>query len=507
MGNHETGQTPDSTNGKKPGFQISKEPVVYGKPEEDAHKYEATLGEPPFSVAEPPAYEDLGALPSAYGSRSLFLIARDPHWLFCYWDIDWQEYPPSRIPGGKIVLKVYNADGAEIYAAEVDPEARNWYIPASHGNALFYAELGFTNHDGAWEVIVRSNDASTPSDAISEDVRDSFATVPYHLAFQKVLDLVKMTMEEGESLLSALARIQNEGRRLVFALGSAPAWTDDQRRLLAALLGTDLAELLTLSSGEIDQLLRKQLKERLSSENSSGLFPGEKAGEINAVGAIGESSLSSGFGGFGAFGSWTELSSWTLAAESAFWSSWLTSWSGGGENAAALSSWLASWSSGRAGESGFWSSYLSSWGGAKESAFWSSWMSSWSGGMGGLGGASGAFGSREFGASWSAQPFGVPREFFMHVNAEVIFYGGTHPDAKVTIDGKPITLNPDGSFRYHFKFPDGDYAIPIVAESPDGVEKRSATLRFERNTARQGNVGATAQPAHLDDLGDRIGRN
>ena len=30
----------------------------------------------------------------------------------------------------------------------------------------------------------------------------------------------------------------------------------------------------------------------------------------------------------------------------------------------------------------------------------------------------------------------------MHVNAEVIFYGGTDPRAKVTIDGKPIKLNP-----------------------------------------------------------------
>ena len=82
----------------------------------------------------------------------------------------------------------------------------------------------------------------------------------------------------------------------------------------------------------------------------------------------------------------------------------------------------------------------------------------------------------------------------MHVNAEVIFYGGTDPRATVTIDGQRIQLNPDGTFRYHFIFPDGKYEIPIVATSPDGVETRSAILRFERGTQKQGEVTDTAQP-------------
>ena len=83
------------------------------------------------------------------------------------------------------------------------------------------------------------------------------------------------------------------------------------------------------------------------------------------------------------------------------------------------------------------------------------------------------------------------------MHAEVIFYGGTHPDARVWIDDKPVQLNPDGTFRYHFIFPDNNYDIPIVAESPDGLERRSATLRFERDTHRNGCVGATPQPAFL----------
>jgi uncharacterized protein len=102
-----------------------------------------------------------------------------------------------------------------------------------------------------------------------------------------------------------------------------------------------------------------------------------------------------------------------------------------------------------------------------------------------------------FASSWSAP---AERGFFMHVNAEVIFYGGTDPRAKVTVAGQPIQLQPDGTFRYHFKFPDNDFEIPIVAVSPDGQETRSAVMYFRRDTTRQGEVGATGQPAHLGNL-------
>jgi hypothetical protein len=547
MGNNEAGSISDSDGGKK--FQVSKEPVVRGREEgltdvQNVHKYQATLGgESTLPPMEPPAYEDLGSLPVNYGSRSLFLVARDPHWLFSYWDVDWTAYPASRMRDGKVLLKVRNADGQEIYSAEIDREARNWYIPVSQANALFYAEIGFINEAGSWELIARSNDANTPSDAVSELVSDHFATVPYHLAFQKVLDLVRSGMTEGEALMEALSRIQNEGRKLMFVLSATPHWNDEQRRILATLLGNSPESIGGMSSVEIDIVLRRQIRERLYSEGSSELLSRLSSAE-------GSASL---FSAFAAFGSWSEVSSWPEAAQQLLWStlqegqisreslsSWLASWGGAAEQEA-LSSWLSSWGQAAPGakvssswlsswsgaeRSEFWSSFLGSWssaaGGsevtswssswssswvsswpgapqAQEQAFWSSWLSSWAGGVG----PSSAFGSREMGASWSAQPFSswmnAPRDFFMNVNAEVIFYGGTHPQAKVWVDGKPIELNADGTFRYHFKFPDGNYTIPIVAESPDGVERRSATLRFERNTGLRGHVTATPQPDFLSD--------
>jgi len=93
-------------------------------------------------------------------------------------------------------------------------------------------------------------------------------------------------------------------------------------------------------------------------------------------------------------------------------------------------------------------------------------------------------------SDWSGTECG----FFLHVNAEVILYGGTQPRAEVTINGQPIALRPDGSFRQHFVFPAGEFEVPVVATSPDAVEIRHAVLRFERVTGGNGEVGATAQP-------------
>jgi hypothetical protein len=287
-------------------------------------------------------------------------------------------------------LSIVTADGVEESLVEIKPEARNWYVSVTKPNTGYYGEIGYFEPSGKWRAIVKSGVAVTPGDAVAGSDDVEFATVPAHLTFERLLELVKEHMADGESLISALSRIAGEGR-LQFRPGKAPTWTDEQKRLLAALLGSTLVEKLGLGSEEIDQILRKQLTEKLSSEVSS----------FSLVESLFAPAVSSMFSGIG--------------------------------------------------------------------------------------------------ASWSAQPFSQ-RGFFMHVNAEIIFYGGTDPNATVWVDGKEIKLNPDGTFRYHFKLPDGDFAIPIVAQSPDKVEQRSATLSFVRGTSKVGQVDDTGQPGHLEPL-------
>ena len=230
--------------------------------------------------------------------------------------------------------------------------------------------------------------------------------MPIHLTFQRMLEMVQGNMREGESLITALSRLQGEGRKIALPAGRTPEMTDEQRQVLAAFFGPEVIDRIGMGSAEIDQLLRQELLEKLSTESASELVA------KSLLGLGGESSLFSAFAG--QLGS-SEVTSWSSA----------------------------------------------------------------------------------LGSSWSAQPFGqAGREFFMHVNAEVIFYGGTHPDAKVWIDGKEIQLAPDGSFRYHFRFPDGNYDIPIVAQSPGrrGAALRLAPLRARHHPPRRSRLYRAAGP-------------
>ena len=393
-------ETSSTTPSKKNGaFHISAEPVVPASEDAESHKFDlgSTADRGPGAG---PAYQDLGDLPETYYEDNLFLVARDPRWLFSYWDFNWSKYPSNAFRGGvkQFFLKVLTTCGREAALVEIHPESRNWYVAVNDPDTAYFAEIGFFDQSGDWQRVVQSGVTVTPADSLAADAAADFATVPAHLTFERLLDMVKEKMIEGESLIEALARIAGEGR-IEFRAGRAPTWTDEQKRLLAVLLGDTLIDRLGLGSEEIDQLLRKQLQQKLHSESASGL----SGASLEFLGPT-VTSLFSGIG-----------------------------------------------------------------------------------------------------ASWSAQPFSVKRErgFFMHVNAEIIFYGGTHPDATVWVDGQEIKLAPDGTFRYHFTMPDGDFAIPIVAQSPDKVEKRCATLSFVRGTSRVGDVGQTGQPGGLKPL---IGR-
>ncbi len=434
---------------------------------------------PAGSDEKPSDLDHLGELPHSYGLDTIFLVAQEPHWLFTYWDID-----ISRHPGGQSFLRVLEGEDATAIESEIEVpfETRNWYIPVKVAGACYTVEIGYYR-GGLWNVIARSATIQTPPDQLSASSRFDFATIPLHLSFQKLMDNVRGAVHSGETFTEAVSRLQKEGRLAAFAPGIFPELFGAQRIVLEALLGPDLIDELSsgsFSSGEIEERVRKALEEKLSSEGASellarGQWGAEESSLFSALsalaGAAGGPVPSSGAG-------------WTPAALSSWAAATLTSWSTG---AHAQSSWgagsLASWF--QAAQSSWTQAALSSWTQAAVTSWAESAASSWSG------------------ASETLSSPGFQRKFFLHVNAEVIFYGGTDPLAKVTIDGQPVTLNPDGTFRHHFVFPDGTYEIPIVATSPDGVETRSATLRLERQTGRQGDVGHTAQPPLGSPMGGR----
>jgi uncharacterized protein len=87
------------------------------------------------------------------------------------------------------------------------------------------------------------------------------------------------------------------------------------------------------------------------------------------------------------------------------------------------------------------------------------------------------------------------RQFWLIADAELIVYGATEPDATVSIGGRTIKLNPDGTFRFQMSFQDGNIDYPIVAVAKDGEQQRSVHMTFDRATpSRNTNTKEEAVP-------------
>jgi uncharacterized protein len=339
-----------------------------------AHKFDVTPALPPPSQVF--HEENLGELPDSYGTGRLFLTARDPHWLYAYWDLSWQQMADSRgqASDGRLLLRVFEKNhGDPIQVLTLGHDSRNWYVPVNKAATSYHAELGYWRHDGQFHVVSHSREATTPPDAVSADTTARFVTIPIDISFHDLFNIIRGHMRAGEALADALHRLQLAGFRFPFKLGlELGPWTAEQSAELEQILGGDLFRRIQMGSFEISEWLRRRMQEELS----SGMF----------------------------------------------------------------------------------------------SAFSPS------------------------GSSWSAAP---QKGFWFAVNAELIIYGATEPDAKVTVDGKPIKLRSDGTFSFHYSFPDGQYKLPVVAVSKDGDDKREVQLTFERQSRAKGEVGTVKQPAHL----------
>ncbi len=339
-------------------------------------------------VAKPqdlPAYEFIGYLPESYGTKKLFLVARDPHILFAYWDLSQVQYKEAARAAhdGKVFLEVYVPGEGRVQQIHIWDSHKNWYIQVNRPDTNFVAQLGYYRGDGGFEVLARSAEVRTPRDTLSPNTDARFVTIPFHVSFRELFDLIAAQAQPGEELAETLARLQRSDYELPFQARVPRDLTPKESDELLEYLGDEEIRRRMVGSFEITEILKKRFETMLSS------------------------------------GQW----------------------------ASSAGAWVTSVSS-------------------------------------------------PFGAS-----FGRERGFHMHVNAELIIYGGTEPNAKVRIDGHDITLSKDGTFSYHFVFPDGQFHIPVDATSADGVETRSALLSFLRMTEVEGDVRKTGQPVMDEPLG------
>ena len=243
-------------------FLLSQEPVT--EPDAEA------AGTPDPAAPPAPAYEHLGELPDTYGTQSVYLVAYDPRQLFAYWDVDW-----STAPGAEFVLRVCRADGeveSEQYITVADAGR---YLSAAVPGGTYFAELGTRGRDGAWNSVATSARVTMPPEGLAGEAEPKFATLPFHLSFQRLLELIQGAMGNKEDLTAALARLQHGDRA-------------GMRPIAGALEGMGSEKLHTLET-----LLGHEFSVHSAGDTGSGGYLRDRA-EALGVGAFGSEGLSSG---------------------------------------------------------------------------------------------------------------------------------------------------------------------------------------------------------------------
>ena len=154
-------------------------------------------------------YENLGELPRSYGRPVLFGIARDPHTLFAYWEIDWAAAFGDKPPADrKVFLRVISEDGSEETRMTVEPFAGNHCIAVSQARSTYRIELGYHEPADVWHSVATSEAIATPPADVSEIDSIDVATVPFHLSFQRMVDTFRASRYDGDALVEIVGRLQ-----------------------------------------------------------------------------------------------------------------------------------------------------------------------------------------------------------------------------------------------------------------------------------------------------------
>src|SRR6059058_1806545 len=213
-------------------------------------------------------------LPRVYGAPLLFAIARDPRTLFAYWNVDWSSVFENTAPVDRQVhLRVYRSDGGEETSTAVEPMVGNSYLTVSEPRESYRVEIGYYHPAAVWNSVATSDDVKMPPERAAENVDVDVATIPFHLSFQRLIDLFRVS--NTDALSEIISRLQKR------------AVTDEDR----ALLTPEEWEILRAMNLSIDEMGAAR---RAFLDRESGAALRRRAEALLGFGA---SSSSRGFGG------------------------------------------------------------------------------------------------------------------------------------------------------------------------------------------------------------------
>jgi len=174
---------------------------------------------------------DSMSLPRVCEGLVLFAIARDEHTIFVSWDVDWPSVFGKAMPLDRQVhLRLIAADGFEQKRVAVEPMLGSFYVPVSQPRSTYRVELGYYPPDRGWKSVAISDPVAMPANAPSENTQVDLATVPFHIAFQELVDL--LTLTNGDPVVTLLSHLEE---RIVAFAGRDIDLEPAHREILRAL--------------------------------------------------------------------------------------------------------------------------------------------------------------------------------------------------------------------------------------------------------------------------------
>jgi len=145
------------------------------------------------------------------GGPIVCALARNSNSLFAYWEIDWPVVFRRTAPRRReVYLRLQKSDGAEISSTLIEPMAGQCEISVPNSNSAYRVEVGYFGVDEVWHSVGSAQVVSTPPDSLSEPAAATFATVPFHLSFQRLTDLFQASGAGDGPVIEQLGRIQEK---------------------------------------------------------------------------------------------------------------------------------------------------------------------------------------------------------------------------------------------------------------------------------------------------------
>jgi Domain of unknown function (DUF4912) len=105
-------------------------------------------------------------------------------------------------------LRAYRPDGSEETSAAAEPMTGQHYLTVSQRRGAYHVEIGYYAPEGTWNSVAASDEVIMPPDTVAENVDVDLATIPFHLSFQRLIDLFRAS-NGGDALSEIISRLQN----------------------------------------------------------------------------------------------------------------------------------------------------------------------------------------------------------------------------------------------------------------------------------------------------------